>query len=290
MIAPKIVKDPCHYTSLLKNPKEGIGSSQQTELFPRVPRAVMIMVLTLSLLFGVLSTSGHTEQQITEKEKSLLKKEYQLHADCNLALAQAPDSYQALWQAAYSNLRLGWLTGEKEIRKAHYLKALNQAHSAYALQPETYDSHLILGIAQAKTIGYISRIKQVGIAREIGEHARFLLSKRTDDPDLWYIFSWWNFKLSRVKKVDRMFALILGGLPKGTSLKKAYDAIDRAISLRPTYAAYLYDAGLFYERTGHSQKAEDFYKRVFSLQPTTPEDFMFIRRAGKKIQSLQKAG
>lgn len=249
-------------------------------------------ILMCAFLFGPLLTLDFqvcAAQNDIANFDVLMEREYQQHLNYEKAFLRSPDDQRTLWQTAYSALRMGWLSeDDRETQKKYYQQALKTARRLYNLYPDTYDSHMILGATLAKTIGYSKSFKKVSLAREIGEHANFLLSKKRDDPDVWYIFSWWNFNLSRVKKVDRALSYLLGGLPKNTSLAAAFEAIETAISLRPDYAAYHYDAGLFHERTGDKVRALAFFEQAKNIQPKTAEDFMFIRRANKKITSLQQ--
>jgi len=282
------VENNSHYTQLSKKLKGGIGhlSLEKAGFRPLRFQLWITAVITLLLLATTL-TSGYAQQQITEKEKTLLAVEQKNHAEYEDSLLKDPDNYPVLLQAARSNLRLAWLAKDKKIRKSHYLKALKQARHAFKLQPDKYSSHQIIGIALAKTIGYANKIRQIGISHKIGEHARFLLSRKTDDPNVWYIYAWWNYELARVKKRDRFFAMVLGGLPKGTTLEKAFEAIYKAIELRPDYTPYIYDAALFYQKTGDLHKAEELYRKVINIPPKTAEDFKFIRQAARRIESLQ---
>lgn len=199
-----------------------------------------------------------------------------------------PDHREALLNAAYLNVRLGWVDSDGERRRLHYQKAYDHAQRVFGLYPDSYDAHLAIGAAKAKMAKFLSPGDKVRIAWELEEHARFLLKKRSDNPDVWYLFGWWHFELARVSVADRFFAtLLFGGLPSGASTAQAIEYLEKAVALKPDYCAYRHDLGLFYERTGNPAKAREQYQRVLSISPKAPEDVIYIEKARKRLAKLE---
>jgi tetratricopeptide (TPR) repeat protein len=198
-----------------------------------------------------------------------------------------PGQPEALWNAAYLHLRLGWLNPDRAARQSHYETAYGYAARAYRRSPDSYDAHLVLGAAKAKLAEYRGNAEQVRTARELKEHAQFLLKRRVDNPDVWYLFAWWHFKVSRATVAERFFAsLLFGGLPDGASTEAAFECLRTAIDLRPDYCAYRHDLGLFYERTGNLESAADMYRQAIGVPPRTPEDSIYIERARSRLMRL----
>jgi len=199
-----------------------------------------------------------------------------------------PDQREALWNAAYLHIRLGWVHPDASSRRWHYQQAHRYAAQIFQFQPDSYEAHLVMGAAKAKLAEFMGNGEKVRTARELEEHARFLLKQRSDNPDVWYLFGWWHFELARVSVADRFFAaLLFGGLPTGASTDQAIECLQKAIALKPDYCAYQHDLGLFYERTGNPSKARELYRTTLSISPKAPEDSIFIEKARKRLAKLE---
>jgi tetratricopeptide (TPR) repeat protein len=203
-------------------------------------------------------------------------------------LAIQSDNRDALWNAAYLHIRLGWIDVDASNRRRHYQQAHAYAERIFRRHPDSYEAHLVMGAAKAKLAEFLSVGEKVRTARELEEHARFLLKQRTDNPDVWYLFGWWHFELARASMTDRFLAgLFYGGLPADASMDEAIDCLQKAIALRPSYSVYHHDLGLFYERTGNPSKAREMYRTAIHLSPRAPEDSIFIEKARKRLARLE---
>lgn len=144
-----------------------------------------------------------------------------------------------------------------------------------------------MGAAKAKLAEFLGSGEKVKTARELEQHARFLLNRRSDNPDVWYLYAWWHFEISRVSLADRFLAaLLFGGLPNGASADQAIECLQKAIALKPDYSAYRHDLGVFYERTGNPALAREMYRAAIRTPPKTPEDPVFIEKARKRLARL----
>jgi tetratricopeptide (TPR) repeat protein len=202
-------------------------------------------------------------------------------------LAARPDHPEALWNAAYLHIRLGWLDNEAGSRRGHYEKAHDYAARVFRRYPDSYEAHLVMGAAKAKLAEFLGSGEKVKTARELEQHARFLLNRRSDNPDVWYLYAWWHFEISRVSLADRFLAaLLFGGLPNGASADQAIECLQKAIALKPDYSAYRHDLGVFYERTGNPALAREMYRAAIRTPPKAPEDPVFIEKARKRLARL----
>lgn len=251
------------------------------------------MILWYGFLFGLKPAAA--EPSGAERQKLKMAAAFRLnYADRNALtiyedlLAASPDHREALWNAAYLHVRLGWIDNDAASRRRHYEKAHGYATRIIRHDPDSYEAQLVMGAAKAKLAEFLGSGEKVKAARELEAHARFLLSRRTDNPDVWYLYAWWHFEISRVSLTDRFLAaLLFGGLPTDASSEQAIECLKKAIALKPDYSAYRHDLGVFYERTGNPSLAREMYREAIRIPPKAPEDWVFIEKARAKLARLE---
>ncbi|MBI4768557.1 MAG: hypothetical protein HY787_28870 [Deltaproteobacteria bacterium] len=255
--------------------------------------AFWFMILICGLLFSVKPLSAGTNEDLLQKLKSAetLKLRYEDRRALDIyetVLLFQPNHPEALWNAAYLHVRLGWLGKDRSIQLRHFQQAYAQASRIFQLNPERYEAHFVLWAAKANLAEFAGNGEKVKAARELEDHSRFLLKQRSDDPEVWYFLAWWHFKIARVSRTDRFFAaLLFGGLPTGASTDQAIKCLQKAIILKPDYSVFHHDLGLFYERTGNPVKAYESYRLATSISPQTPEDYIYIEKARRKLAKIK---
>ena len=218
-------------------------------------------------------------QSEAEVRKKLREYEFQLQRE--------PENHAVLVRTAYLYYRLGWLFLHKQKEKDSYFQFFDYAKRACELEPLDYQSLLLLSVAKAKIVEYLSHGDQVRIARELARDAEKLVEMRWDDPDAVYLLSWLNFEIGQVSSLRRMLATALfGGLPQGLSVEKAFDLMHKAIQVRPDYVVYQYDLGFYYLRTGEKEKARQQFLQVLAGRSDTVEEIVYQRRAEGKMREL----
>jgi regulator of microtubule dynamics protein 3 len=202
-------------------------------------------------------------------------------------LSQDPDNYRALVHAAFLHFRQGWLYSDADGEKLHYLKLQDYARRAVTQKPTEYQAWLINLVAKAKTAPYLSPGDQVRIARELQQDLEALIASRKNDPHPIYMLSWLNFKVGKVSSLEKLLAKILfGGLPGNLTTGKAVALMRQAIELRPDYAIYRYDLGLFQQRLGQLEKARASFEKVLSMAPREPEEVIYRQWAEHRLNTL----
>jgi tetratricopeptide (TPR) repeat protein len=243
---------------------------------------------------GTLAAGTNADVETTLRSAAELLRSYDDQRALELyeeILAAQPDHREALGNAAYLHIRVGWLAPDTARKRRHYQAAYDYAMRLYQRHPDGYDSHLVMGAAKAKMAGFVGKGEKVRTARELEEHARFLLRLRSDNPDVWYLFGWWHFELSRVSLADRIFAaLLFGGLPDGATMDQAIGCLQKAIALRPGYTPYHHDLGFFYEKAGDFSAAGEMYRTALGLTPAAPEDKIFIDKSRRRLDGLVHQG
>lgn len=251
------------------------------------------LILWCGVLFGVRPAAADTTA--AEQRKLSMAAAFKTsHADRHALaiyeeiLTARPEHREALWNAAYLHVRLGWIDNDAASRRRHYEKAHAFATRIIRRDPDSYDAHLVMGAAKAKLAEFLGSGEKVKTARELEEHARFLLSRRADNPDVWYLYAWWHFEIARISLTDRFLAaLLFGGLPTDASTEQAIACLKKAIALKPDYCAYRHDLGLFYERTGDPSQAREMYRSAIRIPPRAPEDSIFIEKARTRLARLE---
>lgn len=204
-------------------------------------------------------------------------------------LDQEPDRYEALLNAGYLHFRQGWLYREKGTaeQKQHYLKLAEYADRALRLRPAEYQAKLLHLVAKAKTSRYLPPGDQVRIARDLRLDLPQLIQTAGNDPIPIYIFSWLHMKVGEVGSFERMLAsMFFGGLPEDLTVERAVELMERAIAMRPDYAVYSYDLGLFRQRLGQDGEARALFEKVVGMEAKTPEDRVYKRWAEQRLTEL----
>lgn len=224
------------------------------------------------------------EKPQSERDEAQVKEALQRYEKI---LQADPDNHEFLLKAAYLYYRLGWLYAGKEEKKAYYFKLYDYATRASKIAPHEYRSSLLLAVAKAKIVGYLSHRDQVRIARELAQQTQELVQLKGDDPDPLYLLSWLNFEIGRISTFNKiMAATLFGGLPEGLSVDNAFTLMDKAIHFRRDYAVYQYDLGFYYLRTGVKDKARRQFEQVLTMRPQSAEEIVYQQRAAAKIREL----
>ncbi len=217
---------------------------------------------------------NHREVEALEVYENILHKE--------------PDNFQALLNAAFMHLRIGWLYSIKDEQKDHYFMVYDYAKRAKLLNPLHYDARLLSIVAKAKITGYLSTKKQIKMVRKLKHELDRIVTLRGDDPDSIYILSWLNFKVGQVSPLERFVAsLFFGDLPEDLTVPNAISLMKKAIAMRPEYSVYYYDLGIFHKKKGNLRKTRELFQKVISMQPQKPEDYVYIKKAKKQLQKLK---
>jgi tetratricopeptide (TPR) repeat protein len=294
-----------HYGGMRGGFNESAGITERKEVLPetmtsmcasRTSGSILMsgsLILACLLIYAAVPHPVEASGEVSQKLK--LAEEFQLRyldqQAVNLfeeVLMIHPDNRQALWKAAYLHVRLGWIEKNVTTRRLHYQKAYAHAERVFRQHPDSYEANLVLGAAKAKLAEFQTTGEKIRTARELEDHARFLLNQRTDHPDVWYLLGWWHFKLAQVSAAERFLAsLFYGGLPGGASIEQAFACLQKAVALRPDYVAYRHDLGLFYERTGNPSKACEIYRAAIHRTPRAPEDFVFIEKARMRLAKIE---
>ena len=249
------------------------------------------MILYQSCLSKAAPLPPHQEENPQAVQKILHNRNEleQSLRSCETDLKKTPGNPALLRKCAYLHYLLGWLYGEDVDKKKHFFSLLNYAKQAYALSPEDYRSFLLLTVANAKTINYLQPGDQVRMVHRLVHDTKALLLRKQDDPDVFYLLGWLNFKVGRISPIQKFLASVLfGGLPENLTVKNGFTFLNRARSLRPDSVVYTYDLGLFFLRTGQKKKAMIQFQKAQSMNASTLQDKVYRRRATDQVIRLSK--
>lgn len=198
-----------------------------------------------------------------------------------------PGHTEALLEAAYLHIRQGWLTFDASQEELHYRSALRLAERALRQRPEDYQTHLLVCIARAKGVEYLSPGEQAKTVREVAQKLQELIAVNRRDPDPLYILSWLHFKIGRLGAVKKIGAsLLYGGLPKDMSQMEAIALMKRSIALKPDYLVYHYDLGHFYQKAGQTEEARTMFQKVAAMTPHLPEEILYKDFAECRLRGI----
>jgi hypothetical protein len=161
---------------------------------------------------------------------------------------------------------------------------------AYNLSPGEYRSSLLLTVANAKTISYLSPGDQVRMVHRLKKDTGKLLQWKQDDPDVLYLLGWLNFKVGRISPIQKFLAsMLFGGLPEDLTVNNGFTCLKQAATLRPDSVVYVYDLGLFFLRTEQTEKALTQFHKAQSMNALTLQDRVYRTRATSQLNQLRQA-
>jgi len=259
------------------------------------------MKFFLSIFLAVVSFSSYAcDKACIESllhRAQVFQDKYQYEASLEVleeVINLEPFNHEALWRASFSYIRIGWLIeedGKQESEKRRieaFTNARKFAIRAYEIDPENYESIFVLGGSKAKLAKYRPIKEQIQIAWDIKDFADRMLAINDQDPNVYYFLAWWNFEIGGASLFERFMAkLFFGGLPEGATVQKGFDLMEKAISLKPEYAVYHHDLGLFHLQTESYKEARKAFRNTLVCPTKTPEDSIYKSYAQKRLKQLQ---
>lgn len=202
-------------------------------------------------------------------------------------LEMDPNNFEAIWNAAFLNSKLGYAAHDADDKKFYLERAVELAEKSYKIDPNHYRSNYVMAVSLGR-IGDIRSAKdRVKNATLIKEYADKALELNPKHAATWHMVGKWHYRLSTMNVAEKAAAaLFYGGLPGGASLEKAELYFKNAIEHRPEYILYHLDLAFTLVKMGKKQEAIETLEKTVSMNPFTQDDLGYLEKAQKLLKRL----
>lgn len=177
-------------------------------------------------------------------------------------------------------------------------EALEEYQKALAIAPRSFQAHVNMGIIYRDLNLYNKAIDSYNTALRISEHAFLSL-----------LLGWAYYNINDFDKSEETFKSVLSltTVKKNPSLiaethyglgnvyfkkklyKKAKNSLEKAISIKPAYAAAYFRLGMIYEEEGNIRQALENYEKVLKYDYNFSEVRFYLARLYLQEKSYEKA-
>ena len=204
-------------------------------------------------------------------------------------LAQAPATYEALWQAAVLSVRIGSRYTDESRRFAYYTAARLYANRALVVCPDGAEGHYAAArvlAAQAPLRPLRSRLLAY---REMRPHVYRATELRPDWAEAWQQLGRWHYRVDHYSLPERLYSrLFMGGVPAGGSTLLAIEALRRAYELDSQRIEVAYDLARVYLNRSQYTRARNVLQAAAQLTPVTAEELVISRRCQLLLEQLNR--
>ncbi|WP_175470836.1 tetratricopeptide repeat protein [Hymenobacter psychrophilus] len=204
-------------------------------------------------------------------------------------LAQAPATYEALWQAAVLSVRIGSRYTDESRKFAYYAAARLYANRALVVCPEGAEAHYAAArvlAAQAPLQPLRSRLLAY---REMRPHVYRATELRPNWAEAWQLLGRWHYRVDHYSLSERLYSqLFMGGMPAGGSTLLAIEALRQSYELDSGRIEVAYDLARVYLNRSQYTRAQNVLGAALRLTPVTAEELVISRRCQKMLDKLTR--
>ncbi|RFP64949.1 hypothetical protein D0N36_11465 [Hymenobacter lapidiphilus] len=204
-------------------------------------------------------------------------------------LAQAPATYEALWQAAVLSVRIGSRYTDESRRFAYYAAARLYANRALVVCPEGAEGHYAAArvlAAQAPLQPLRSRLLAY---REMRPHVYQATELRPGWAAAWQLLGRWHYRVDHYSLPERVYSrLFMGGMPAGGSTLLAIEALRQSYKLDSQRIEVAYDLARVYLNRSQDARARFVLQAAVQLTPVTAEELVISRSCQKLLDQLNR--
>mgnify|MGYP006280858623 CR=1 FL=1 len=202
-------------------------------------------------------------------------------------LEESPMQYMALWRSSYLYSRVGNRQSSEDEMRAFFNRGIQRARQALDVDSSDVYSNFVMSVAQGRKALIAGASERVAASREIRHYVERALSFNDEHAGSWHVLGRWHAKMSNLSFAERMAAKYLFGGTPPASVEEAFEALEKAVELKPDFILYRYDLASLYEREGKDRKAIEVLKGTVNLEPKTPDDPENLKKSRALLNDLQ---
>lgn len=248
----------------------------------RIRRCILFVWLLL-FFFGAY---GQKQQQFVSRCDQLeveLKQEAAFQCFQEI-LQQTPNQLHALIRSSELASRIGKQHKNAEVQMDYYIKALDFARRALAVNSNSSDANMVMSLASGRLALMRSGGEKVGTVRDIKSYAERALHLNASNIKALHILGKWHYEVSVLSVWERAGARVFfGGLPKA-SLDSSIHFYEKARALSKGFLLNSLELAKAYEKAGKKQQALRLLREVEHLPAGSTEDKLVKEEAGALLK------
>lgn len=204
-------------------------------------------------------------------------------------IGQAPQHYEALWQAAVLSVRIGVRYTDETRKRAYFESARSYAGRAHEVRPEGGEANYAVALALANQAALSSARRRLLAYKEMKGYVFKAVEQRPNWADAWQLLGRWHYRVDHYNVLERLYSrFFLGGMPSGAGSRKAMAALEQARRLDPKRIQFCYDLARVYRNQRKISRAMAVLEEARQLTPVTSEELEVSRRCANLLQLLYR--
>jgi tetratricopeptide (TPR) repeat protein len=229
-------------------------------------RPIFVAVVTAMLLFSLGARAGDADAFIAAGLEAELRQD-PVTALENFRRADAarPDDAFIKQKIAQQLSDSAFLLQDESVQKQLTAEALQYAHRAVELAPDSAINRLSLAVLYGKVAVFSGVRTKVDHARRIHQHAEEALALDPDYAWAAHVLGRWHVEMAALGATRRTLAAVFfGGLP-AASIDEGVRLLERAVALEPAGLAHQVELGFAYAQAGRRDDAETQWRLAVSM-------------------------
>jgi tetratricopeptide (TPR) repeat protein len=222
---------------------------------------------------GLLRHAGQLEAQFREEEALPKYQE---------VLRLQPDQVAALCRSSDLSCRIGNRQANRDKKIAMFKEGYAYARSAWRLDSTNSEVNIAMAFSLARMALIQSGKERITTARDIKRYAENAIRYDPRSFKAWHILGRWNYEVSSLNPLEKLFARwFFGALPEA-SLDEAIAGYEKSMALRPDFMLNYYELARCWQREGQKDKAIRLLHQMDTLKDEMYDDRQ-VRQQGRQL-------
>jgi len=222
---------------------------------------------------GLLRQAGQLEAQFREEEALPKYQE---------VLRLQPHQVAALCRSSDLSCRIGNRQTNRDRKIVMFKEGYAYALSAWRLDSTNSEVSIAMAFSLARMALIQSGKERIATARDIKRYAENAIRYDPRCYKAWHILGRWNYEVSGLNPLEKLFARwFFGALPEA-SLDEAIAGYEKSMSLRPDFMLNYYELARCWRREGQKDKAIRLLHQMDNLKDEMYDD-REVRQQGRQL-------